>query len=346
MINCPKCGFNQPKDQYCANCGVDMINFKPEKPGLLKSIVNSSAFYLTVLAVAVFTVWHLWQHKKNETISERLRLTQNNYANLNSQTAKITSRHSIALTQTESVTVPNEISSPSDSSASAANNSLRTALEEAARAPIPNESATELDSSAASTARHLTYKVQISFYEASTDFINDLMAQSQNQGKFFNLTDYSFGALWGGNIKISDALKNREIKLLDTYSIPQLKLKVPHSKFIGYNAEDAEQNLGFDISLHITDQSETTTNLDFDVVRSFKPANDKNSSPIKKSFPGQLELKSNEAFFITGVLPYKVPSEIETEILSHKLFQIYQSAAYQNRNHNMILFIQITKNSY
>lgn len=25
MLNCPKCGFQQPRDQYCAKCGVDMV---------------------------------------------------------------------------------------------------------------------------------------------------------------------------------------------------------------------------------------------------------------------------------------------------------------------------------
>ncbi len=30
MIDCPKCGFSQPEDQYCAKCGVDMVAFRPK----------------------------------------------------------------------------------------------------------------------------------------------------------------------------------------------------------------------------------------------------------------------------------------------------------------------------
>ncbi len=27
MMNCPKCGFDQPKDQFCASCGIDMERY-------------------------------------------------------------------------------------------------------------------------------------------------------------------------------------------------------------------------------------------------------------------------------------------------------------------------------
>src|ERR1700678_3778964 len=29
MIKCPKCGFEQPKDRFCAKCGIVMENFSP-----------------------------------------------------------------------------------------------------------------------------------------------------------------------------------------------------------------------------------------------------------------------------------------------------------------------------
>lgn len=36
LTSCPKCGFSQPKDQYCAQCGVDMLAYRPPKKPLWK----------------------------------------------------------------------------------------------------------------------------------------------------------------------------------------------------------------------------------------------------------------------------------------------------------------------
>lgn len=34
MINCPKCGFQQPPDQFCASCGVNMAKYRPARKPL------------------------------------------------------------------------------------------------------------------------------------------------------------------------------------------------------------------------------------------------------------------------------------------------------------------------
>ena len=52
-MNCPKCGFDQPEDQYCASCGVDMIKYKaPEKPKWLK-LLGNWVFQLCLLVILV-----------------------------------------------------------------------------------------------------------------------------------------------------------------------------------------------------------------------------------------------------------------------------------------------------
>lgn len=72
LVECPKCGFSQPKDQYCASCGVDMENFrlraKPKKdffanPILLISIVCAVVFLGTMFVIQ--------RHQKQE-ISRRV----------------------------------------------------------------------------------------------------------------------------------------------------------------------------------------------------------------------------------------------------------------------------------
>lgn len=42
LINCPRCGFSQPKDQYCASCGINMETFVPQKVSLIKRLLSST----------------------------------------------------------------------------------------------------------------------------------------------------------------------------------------------------------------------------------------------------------------------------------------------------------------
>jgi hypothetical protein len=43
MMNCPKCGFEQPVDQYCAKCGVDMAKALKRSSGTIGLFKNPAA---------------------------------------------------------------------------------------------------------------------------------------------------------------------------------------------------------------------------------------------------------------------------------------------------------------
>jgi hypothetical protein len=51
MIHCPKCHFRQPKDQYCASCGIDILAFKPPTVSKSKKIFESGNFQIFILIV-------------------------------------------------------------------------------------------------------------------------------------------------------------------------------------------------------------------------------------------------------------------------------------------------------
>lgn len=56
MMECPRCGFAQPKDQFCANCGLNVEHYvaKP-KPFIIRVLQNPN-LHLSLIGVAVVFV--------------------------------------------------------------------------------------------------------------------------------------------------------------------------------------------------------------------------------------------------------------------------------------------------
>ncbi len=59
MMECPRCGFTQPKDRYCANCGLDTDNYTPKKESVGQRVKKNPMLYVVggiilVAAVAIF----------------------------------------------------------------------------------------------------------------------------------------------------------------------------------------------------------------------------------------------------------------------------------------------------
>lgn len=52
LINCPRCGFSQPKDQYCASCGVNMEKYTPRKASVVEKFF-SNTFVQVALVVGL-----------------------------------------------------------------------------------------------------------------------------------------------------------------------------------------------------------------------------------------------------------------------------------------------------
>ena len=54
LIHCPRCGFSQPKDEYCASCGVNIETYVPRKASSWEKIFSSTLVQvIAVLIVAI-----------------------------------------------------------------------------------------------------------------------------------------------------------------------------------------------------------------------------------------------------------------------------------------------------
>ena len=67
QINCPKCGFSQPKDRYCAKCGLDIYNLQSSLTHKTKSFLIKNPIQITLFSTLILFIG-LWTFtpKKNK----------------------------------------------------------------------------------------------------------------------------------------------------------------------------------------------------------------------------------------------------------------------------------------
>jgi hypothetical protein len=82
MINCPKCNFLQPKDQYCAQCGVNMETYRPPTAPLYQRILSNWMVQLGLLFVLILTVvvWDNFSRTPDKTYQTELPPVASNIA--------------------------------------------------------------------------------------------------------------------------------------------------------------------------------------------------------------------------------------------------------------------------
>jgi hypothetical protein len=56
MMECPRCGFVQPQDRFCANCGLNVATFRAQPKPLVQRLLSSPVFYISLAILLVFGV--------------------------------------------------------------------------------------------------------------------------------------------------------------------------------------------------------------------------------------------------------------------------------------------------
>lgn len=66
MVECPRCGFIQPDDRYCANCGLDSATYTPKPVPLYLRIINNTGVQLTAaLLIVASLIFGLYKNQQN-----------------------------------------------------------------------------------------------------------------------------------------------------------------------------------------------------------------------------------------------------------------------------------------
>lgn len=169
LINCPRCGFSQPKDQYCASCGVDMEKYTPRKANPFEKLLSNTFFQVVLVVGFTLTVSYFALKSKNEESMQTSRRkqvmsTMSNSSNLNTTVTNDSSVPQTPPAMTESSPAEGDVAIQLEAKNEEQRNQLAGGA--AAVAAMNEDGATD------GSKKMSSITVKFSFYEVDREVLN------------------------------------------------------------------------------------------------------------------------------------------------------------------------------
>lgn len=315
LVECPRCHFKQPQDQYCASCGVDMLAYKPKEEPILTKLVSSGLFqFLMVVFLGIAVTWFVVRTDQPQKLIQRINRFASVTPPVNSKTA---TEAGLADDQAEFEAPAAESNSWTARAASETNLAL-TANTSSTTAVINIEP----DSNARVTLVSGTAKVLFRMVEIDHDYLDTLT--SEKNGRTTDL---------GGNI---EAFRTFPRVSVDSSNFKALKTDVLEFSKDKKNQSLIAGNLsrGFRLQLQVLDDLQGKTFRFFNMSYTKMHPND------NQQLTFELFLDAEEKTIISGsdIISYL---EVENDIANMAPFQIFKSADYRNQKTTFAIIIEL-----
>lgn len=288
MMECPKCGFTQPEDRYCANCGVDIANFHAKPAPIVKRLLNNPTSYgVLFIGGLIFLgiyISALPDSKIAKTAKWVLDVEGNSEEDVIAED----------MNSTEEIILPNR------PEPAFAENSMEPLQAKSAENINLNE---EKKTPAKETALQAPQKISVNFYAFSRQSMGALYSASQVLGE-------------SSDIQILNLQKEEPTKFLQQ-SDPEMEalpggksftivLKQPQQfNFIYENESGEEYGLGLQVT--INDSSESNIVLDYEILINLQGTEE--GIGFSNSIGGSYQFSPKGGLILSGILPKQNMSE-------------------------------------
>lgn len=233
-VQCPKCHFVQPKDQYCARCGVDMQKYKPQSTSIFQKIkLHTSILFLIAMVVLGLTIFIFRQGDKPLTN------TLNQFSSVKSFRGSEKTEASTAAADAATV---EESSAAAGASDKPENVDLKVG-DDVQLDQLSGGGEGRAQMAQAAAGNFANPRIKISFVEIAQDQINSLLIESSNHGLMQREADSFKGII-------------PNISNLAQYHYKTLKQEVKEMRpdqieafFFGKTSGDSSQFVGLQLNL-------------------------------------------------------------------------------------------------
>lgn len=341
LVNCPKCGFSQPQDRYCASCGIDMENFKPVGDPFWKKILGNPFVHVGFIFCLVFISILFIRKQQREDLRARVeylkggpilveRQEPETTRNAPQNTANRAQPTSAMTTETANGTLPPAPGagptpiSPS-APASVAANSL------GGRMLKPSSSDTQTKSG--------PMKMLVTYAELDRVTLDAWLDEMRAAGQLRQFGAVSMGTLNQAAVKMKSA---RNLKVLQKINRNFEPANPTLEWFVGtHHGSDPENETGLFSSLTMnSDNKEGLIRGELEVQRAFRDPKDVTKTIERVSFGGPFELMPGGAYLMTGLIPRNYATELEDEMNPDAFLSIFKSRPFLNRETEFTLIME------
>jgi hypothetical protein len=318
-VVCPKCGFEQPQDRFCANCGIDMDNYRsPNKPVSQRLAASSLFYFFLVLVVLIVTIYFIRQQNGEGFMPAASQVT---FGQKLIEEPPPAPPAPSAATPTTSPTAPPTLAP------------VTAPAEVAAVAP-------------AAPARRRS-GVKVTWLEVNKDYFADLFGENLPMGQIragILLEEFNGRTL---KSRLEQGTKEKLVKTLDSSTD---SLSGPTEKFtVPERVHDPRVNEKIGLVLEISRVILDETGLQFhiEIQRAVPTLAGRAYTVDSLNLSDDLLVPAHGAAFISGFFPHREPyDESEQKLFaSNSALQIFNSKAFQNGNAELVVLIEATQDN-
>lgn len=338
LINCPRCGFQQPNDKYCAQCGVDMETFRPAAPPLTQRLFGNPFVQLSILLLVAGGAGFFIYEKGQENLQSRVTYLQSTVQIEPSAApapASASQDEPVLSESGEIPTAPTESTEVASTALSAAGNAELGAAALNATPPPAGSPAAKV--AGTKTAPHLV----VYYAEVSRSALADFVSSSRSTGQYLSFNDYSAGIL----PNISKAVAAGQVKILhkEDRSLEQKS----NQWFLGWtDKRDPSRQIGLNTYFELSDLDSANLRGNIEILRTWREEVSQGNFEIhKRTFPAIFEIGGETGFFMWGVMPRRanLPGPSEDELVNIDLFKILRSPQFRSGESEFVIFVEFDK---
>lgn len=333
LIKCPRCGFQQPKDKYCAQCGVDMETFKPAQAPLWKRTLGNPLLQLgavfIVAGIAGFFIYQRGQDNLHNRVTYLKSPVQFNRA------ADIPVAAQVPETSAEPVDeVPTVTPAPASAMA------VTEAASKAQATPTSTAATDKTKDSAKAVAKIDGPHLVVYYAEVPRRILGSLMDASRATGQFMSFTDYTAGILPNANKHIN----NPGIKILHREERPVAQGKTMQWFYGVKDRANPSNEIGMTTFFELADVDSNNLRGNLEIQRTWRDPSPNGGFELqRKSFPAIFEIGGNTGFFLAGVMPPQSNIENDDELTAIDIYKILRSPMFRSGDSEFVIFIEFAK---
>jgi len=307
MHECPKCGFVQPKDRYCANCGLDIDLYKPEPEPLTKKLLNNTSaqiFVVIAIVVAIGASIYISQKEQLEKQLAQVLYSAGLEADDDNTLADVEPTNIAAETMATERPVAAQRATP------------------ATAPPIAEKSST------------VPRKLVITFAEVS----KSVLQQLASEGQIISESSQTRSVLSPLQNPSQLSERDPEFNLLPGGDSETIRVGAPINLDFTH-ISSTNEDVG--LNLQVMPVQNTDTSLEIDIAGTLRLRNEAEQLIANQDINANYVFSTKNTLLLIGLLPREdIKTEYEQAFLQSPLV-IYESTSFINGLTDFVIFVQV-----